>query len=37
MQITIARARQLEALGSLHMALQEPLGTGLASAVKGVA
>jgi 8-hydroxy-5-deazaflavin:NADPH oxidoreductase len=33
----LARARQLEALGYLHMALQEPLGTGFASAVKVVA
>jgi 8-hydroxy-5-deazaflavin:NADPH oxidoreductase len=33
----LARARQLEALGFLHMALQEPLGTGFASAVKVIA
>jgi predicted dinucleotide-binding enzyme len=29
-----ARARELEALGLLHMTLQEPLGTGFASTVK---
>jgi len=29
-----ARARELEALGLLHMQLQEPLGTGFQSAVK---
>jgi 8-hydroxy-5-deazaflavin:NADPH oxidoreductase len=28
------RARELEALGLLHMQLQQPLGTGFASAVK---
>ena len=33
----LARARELEALGYLHMALQEPLGTGFGSAVKVVA
>jgi 8-hydroxy-5-deazaflavin:NADPH oxidoreductase len=33
----LARARELEALGYLHMALQEPLGTGFSSAVKVVA
>jgi predicted dinucleotide-binding enzyme len=33
----LARARELEALGYLHMALQEPLGTGFASSVKVVA
>jgi 8-hydroxy-5-deazaflavin:NADPH oxidoreductase len=31
------RARELEALGLLHMALQGPLGTGFASAVKVIA
>jgi predicted dinucleotide-binding enzyme len=30
----LARARELEALGFLHMVLQEPLGTGFASTVK---
>jgi NADPH-dependent F420 reductase len=30
----LARAAELESLGYLHMALQEPLGTGFASAVK---
>jgi 8-hydroxy-5-deazaflavin:NADPH oxidoreductase len=30
----LARARELEALGYLHMALQQPLGTGFGSAVK---
>jgi 8-hydroxy-5-deazaflavin:NADPH oxidoreductase len=30
----LARAHELEALGYLHMALQEPLGTGFGSAVK---
>jgi 8-hydroxy-5-deazaflavin:NADPH oxidoreductase len=30
----LARARELEALGFLHMALQQPLGTGFASAFK---
>ncbi len=30
----LARARELEALGYLHMVLQEPLGTGYGSAVK---
>jgi predicted dinucleotide-binding enzyme len=33
----LARAHELEALGYLHMALQEPLGTGFASTVKFVA
>ena len=33
----LARAHELEALGYLHMALQQPLGTGFASAVKVVA
>jgi 8-hydroxy-5-deazaflavin:NADPH oxidoreductase len=33
----LARAHELEALGYLHMALQEPLGTGFGSAVKVVA
>ena len=33
----LARARELEALGYLHMAVQEPLGTGYASAVKVLA
>jgi 8-hydroxy-5-deazaflavin:NADPH oxidoreductase len=33
----LARARELEALGYLHMALQEPLGTGFGSGVKVVA
>ena len=33
----LARARELEALGYLHMALQEPLGTGFSSSVKVVA
>jgi 8-hydroxy-5-deazaflavin:NADPH oxidoreductase len=33
----LARARELEALGYLHMAIQEPLGTGFASGVKVVA
>ena len=33
----LARAHELEALGYLHMALQEPLGTGFSSAVKVVA
>jgi 8-hydroxy-5-deazaflavin:NADPH oxidoreductase len=33
----LARARELEALGYLHMALQEPLGTGFSSAVKVLA
>jgi predicted dinucleotide-binding enzyme len=33
----LARARELEALGYLDMALQEPLGTGFSSAVKVVA
>jgi 8-hydroxy-5-deazaflavin:NADPH oxidoreductase len=33
----LRRARELEALGLLHMQLQEPLGTGFASAVKIVA
>jgi 8-hydroxy-5-deazaflavin:NADPH oxidoreductase len=33
----LARARELEALGYLHMALQQPLGTGFASAVKVLA
>jgi predicted dinucleotide-binding enzyme len=30
----LRRARELEALGFLHMAVQEPLGTGYSSAVK---
>jgi NADPH-dependent F420 reductase len=30
----LARAHELEALGYLHMALQQPLGTGFASAIK---
>ena len=30
----LARAAELESLGYLHMALQEPLGTGFGSAVK---
>jgi 8-hydroxy-5-deazaflavin:NADPH oxidoreductase len=33
----LARARELEALGYLHMALQDPLGTGFSSAVKVIA
>jgi NADPH-dependent F420 reductase len=33
----LRRARELEALGYLHMALQEPLGTGFGSSVKVVA
>jgi 8-hydroxy-5-deazaflavin:NADPH oxidoreductase len=33
----LARARELEALGYLHMALQEPLGTGFSSTVKVIA
>jgi NADPH-dependent F420 reductase len=33
----LARARELEALGYLHMAIQEPLGTGFGSSVKIVA
>ena len=33
----LARARELEALGYLHMALQEPLGTSFSSTVKVVA
>jgi predicted dinucleotide-binding enzyme len=33
----LARAHELEALGYLHMALQEPLGTGFGSGVKVVA
>ena len=33
----LARAHELEALGYLHMALQEPLGTGFSSSVKVVA
>jgi len=33
----LARAHELEAVGYLHMALQEPLGTGFGSAVKIVA
>jgi predicted dinucleotide-binding enzyme len=32
----LARARELEALGYLHMAIQEPLGTGFGSTVKVV-
>jgi len=30
----LERAHELEALGYLHMAIQEPLGTGFSSAVK---
>jgi 8-hydroxy-5-deazaflavin:NADPH oxidoreductase len=30
----LRRARELEALGFLHMAVQQPLGTGYSSAVK---
>jgi predicted dinucleotide-binding enzyme len=30
----LRRARELEALGYLHMAVQQPLGTGFSSAVK---
>jgi predicted dinucleotide-binding enzyme len=33
----LARARELEALGYLHMVVQAPLGTGFASAVKVLA
>lgn len=33
----LKRARELEALGYLHMALQQPLGTGFSSAVKVLA
>jgi NADPH-dependent F420 reductase len=33
----LARAHELEAVGYLHMALQQPLGTGFGSAVKVVA
>ncbi len=33
----LERARELEALGYLHMALQDPLGTNFASAVKVLA
>ncbi len=33
----LARARELEALGFLHMALQEPLGTGYGSTIKVLA
>jgi predicted dinucleotide-binding enzyme len=33
----LARAHELEALGYLHMALQQPLGTGFSSAIKVVA
>jgi 8-hydroxy-5-deazaflavin:NADPH oxidoreductase len=33
----LARAHELEALGYLHMALQQPLGTGFGSAVKVLA
>jgi 8-hydroxy-5-deazaflavin:NADPH oxidoreductase len=33
----LARAHELEALGYLHMALQQPLGTGFSSAVKVLA
>jgi predicted dinucleotide-binding enzyme len=33
----LKRAHELEALGYLHMALQQPLGTGFASAVKVLA
>ena len=32
----LRRARELEALGYLHMAIQQPLGTGFGSAVKVV-
>jgi predicted dinucleotide-binding enzyme len=31
----LRRARELEALGYLHMAIQEPLGTGYGSATQG--
>ena len=33
----LSRARELEALGYLHMAVQQPLGTGYSSAVKFLA
>lgn len=33
----LKRARELEALGYLHMALQQPLGTGFSSAIKVLA
>jgi NADPH-dependent F420 reductase len=33
----LARAHELEALGYLHMSLQEPLGTGFSSAIKVLA
>jgi len=33
----LARAHELEALGYLHMALQQPLGTGFASTIKVLA
>jgi 8-hydroxy-5-deazaflavin:NADPH oxidoreductase len=33
----LARAHELEALGYLHMALQQPLGTGFASSIKVLA
>ena len=33
----LARAHELEALGFLHMALQQPLGTGFGSAIKVLA
>jgi NADPH-dependent F420 reductase len=33
----LARARELEALGYLHMTIQQPLGTGFGSAVKVIA
>jgi hypothetical protein len=33
----LRRARELEAVGFLHMAVQEPLGTGFGSALKIVA
>jgi NADPH-dependent F420 reductase len=33
----LRRARELEALGFLHMTLQQPLGTGFSSAIKVVA
>ena len=34
---SLARARELEALGYLHMTLQQPLGTGFGSSVKVIA
>ena len=33
----LTRAHELEALGFLHMALQQPLGTGFGSAIKVLA